>query len=147
MVSILLLAPFCVRAQQAEDDKPKLVIPDSLRATYRYTDALKALTIHDDTTKGVALLKEALEIDSTYAPAHYELASYYLETDPQRATIHARKAYERDTTSRWYMGLYGQVMAISGDIDGALPIFQKLIKIDRNNPDHYRVLSILYQQR
>ena len=147
VVSILLLAPFCVRAQQAEEDKPKLVIPDSLRATYRYTDALKALTIHDDTTKGVALLKEALEIDSTYAPAHYELASYYLETDPQRATIHARKAYERDTTSRWYMGLYGQVMAISGDIDGALPIFQKLIKIDRNNPDHYRVLSILYQQR
>ena len=57
MVSILLLAPFCVRAQQAEEDKPKLVIPDSLRATYRYTDALKALTIHDDTTKGVALLR------------------------------------------------------------------------------------------
>ena len=54
VVSILLLAPFCVRAQQAEEDKPKLVIPDSLRATYRYTDALKALTIHDDTTKDSA---------------------------------------------------------------------------------------------
>ena len=147
VVSFLLLAPFCVRAQQAEEDKPKLVIPDSLRATYKYTDALKALTIHNDTTKGVALLKEAVEIDSTYAPAHYELASYYLENNPQHATTHARKAYEQDTTSRWYMGLYGQVMAISGNFDGALPIFQKLIKVDRNNPDHYRILSILYQQR
>ena len=71
-VSLWFISPLARAAMP--DDKPKLVIPDSLRATYRYTDALKALTIHDDTTKGVALLKEALEIDSTYAPAHYELA-------------------------------------------------------------------------
>ena len=149
MVSILLLTPLFVQAQQLKEEveKPKLIIPDSLRAAYKYTDALKALTIHNDTVKGLPLLKEALKIDSTYAPAHYELASYYLENDMQRALTHARKAYEQDTTSRWYMGLYGQTLAISGNFDAALPIFQKLIKVDRSNPDHYRILSILYQQR
>lgn len=149
VVSILLLTPLFVQAQQLKEEveKPKLIIPDSLRAAYKYTDALKALTIHNDTVKGLPLLKEALKIDSTYAPAHYELASYYLENDMQRALTHARKAYEQDTTSRWYMGLYGQTLAISGNFDAALPIFQKLIKVDRSNPDHYRILSILYQQR
>ena len=128
------------------DDKPKLVIPDSLRATYRYTDALKALVIHNDTTKGLPLLAEALEIDSTYAPAHYELASHYMQIDLKRAVAHARKAYEQDTTSRWYMGLYGQALAISGDVQQALPIYRKLIVADKNNPDNYRILALLYQQ-
>lgn len=149
VMSFLLLAPIAVQAQQTkqEEKKPQLIIPDSLRATYKYTDALKALAIHDDTLKALPLLKEALEIDSTYAPAHYELASHYLQQDVRRAIHHARKAYEQDTTSRWYMGLYGQTLAIGGEYDAALPIFQKLIKEDKNNPDHYRILSILYQQR
>ena len=126
--------------------KPQLVIPDSLRATYKYTDALKALVIHNDTVKGLPLLREALDIDSTYAPAHYELASYYVEKDAKRAIAHARKAYEQDTTSRWYMGLYGQSLAIAGEVGDALPIYRKLIEVDKNNPDHYRILAILYQQ-
>ena len=149
VIGLVLIAPLFVRAQQAVegDEKPKLIIPDSLRATYKYTDALKALAIHDDTTTAMPLLREALEIDSNYAPAHYELASYYLTTDIHRATAHARKAYEQDTTSRWYMGLYGQSLAMGGNYDEALPIYQKLVEADRNNPDHYRILSIIYQQR
>ena len=126
--------------------KPQLVIPDSLRATYKYTDALKALVIHNDTVSGLPLLREALEIDSAYAPAHYELASHYVEKDPKRAIAHARKAYEQDTTSRWYMSLYGQSLALAGEIGEALPIYRKLIVADKDNPDHYRILAILYQQ-
>ena len=126
--------------------KPQLVIPDSLRATYKYTDALKALTIHNDTVKGLPLLREALEIDSAYAPAHYELASYYLDSDLKRAVVHARKAYEQDTTSRWYMGLYGQALAMTRDIETALPIYRKLIEVDKDNPNHYRMLALLYHQ-
>ena len=151
VISVMLIAPLFVSAQQQvvgqDDEKPKLIIPDSLRATYKYTDALKALTIHNDTIKGLPLLMEALEIDSTYAPAHYELASHYLQSNIKQAIHHARKAYEQDTTSRWYLSLYGQTLAIGGDYDAALPVFQKLIKIDRNNSDHYRILAILYQQR
>ena len=143
-MSLQFIAP--VAYASMPDDKPKLEIPDSLRATYRYTDALKALVIHNDTTKGLPLLREALEIDSTYAPAHYEMASHYMQSDLQRAVAHARKAYEQDTTSRWYMGLYGQALAIAGEVQQALPVYRKLIVEDKNNPDHYRILALLYQQ-
>ena len=158
-IGILFIAPLAYASMpdigpqhnliaEGEDSvqKPKLIIHDSLRATYKYTDALKALTIHSDTTKGLPLLHEALEIDSTFAPAHYELASHYLQSNPQRAILHARKAYDRDTTSRWYAALYGQSLAIAGEVDKALPIYRKLIVMDKNNPDHYRILAILYQQ-
>ena len=143
-VSLQFIAPLAYAAMP--DKKPQLVIPDSLRATYKYTDALKALTIHDDTTTGLPLLQEALEIDSTYAPAHYELASFYVQKDMPRAIHHARKAYEQDTTSRWYMGLYGRTLAIAGEIQTALPIYRKLTDIDKNNPDNYRILALLYHQ-
>ena len=148
-MSILLITPLFVRAQQTVEGngKPKLNIPDSLRATYKYTDALKALTIYNDTTKALPLLHEAIEIDSTYAPAHYELGSFYSQSNLRRATTHARKAYEQDTTSRWYMALYGQMLAMGAQYDAALPLFQKLIQQDKENPDHYRILALLYQQR
>ncbi|MBR5863944.1 MAG: tetratricopeptide repeat protein [Alistipes sp.] len=154
MISLILITPLFVQAQQTKKaekgdtpNKPQLIIPDSLRATYKYTDALKALTIYNDTTTALPLLHEAIEIDSTYAPAHYELGSFYSQSNLRRATRHARKAYEQDTTSRWYMALYGQMLAMSADYDAALPLFQKLIKQDKENPDHYRILALLYQQR
>ena len=146
-MSLMLIAPFAMQAQNTGEERPKLVIHDSLRAVYRYTEALKALTIHDDTTKGVPLLREAIEIDSTYAPAHYELATHLLQQDIKKATYHARKAYEQDTTNRWYMSMLGQVLAIGGDVDNALPLYKKLIVADKGNPDNYRILAILYQQR
>ena len=36
--------------QTPERQKPQLNIPDSLRAVYKYTDALKKIAIHGDTT-------------------------------------------------------------------------------------------------
>lgn len=163
VITFLLITPLGVRATRkgaykavnqlgsladtVQSSKPALHIPDSLRATYKYTEAVKALNIHRDTIKGLPLLREALEIDSTHAPAHYLLASHYFQGDDERAVYHARKAYEQDTTSRWYAGLYGRVLAVVGEVDKALPIYRKLLTIDKNNPDNYRILSMLYHQR
>ena len=67
-------------AQEIEPKKkPELIIPDSLRAVYKYTEGLKQLNIFGDTTASQKLLREALEIDSTYAPALYEWASQFME--------------------------------------------------------------------
>lgn len=135
------------RADTIQSSKPELRIPDSLRATYKYTDAVKALNIHRDTTRGLTLLREALEIDSTYAPAHYTLAMHYFQNDDERAITYAEKAYRQDTTSRWYASLYGRALAVAGEVDKALPIYRKLLTIDKNNSDNYRILSMLYHQR
>lgn len=137
-------------AQEIEPKKkPQLNIPDSLRAVYKYTDALKKIAIHGDTTASQQLLREALAIDSTYSPALYELASQTMERggNDTEAIALARKAYLSDTTSRWYTSLYAQTMIVAGRYDEALPIYTRLMRMDNRNPDVYRILAILYQQR
>ena len=139
-------------ASAATDDgkkKPELIIPDSLRAVYKYTEGLKQLNIFGDTTASQKLLREALEIDSTYAPALYELASQIMEggKNDDEAIALARKAYLSDTTSRWYTSLYAQTMIVASRLDEALPIYTRLLRMDSRNPDVYRILAILYQQR
>lgn len=139
-------------ADEATDDgkkRPELVIPDSLRAVYKYTEGLKQLNIFGDTVKSQKLLREALEIDSTYSPALYELASQIMEggKNDDEAIALARKAYLSDTTSRWYTSLYAQTMIVASRLDEALPIYARLMRMDSRNPDVYRILAILYQQR
>lgn len=56
-------------------------MPDSLRATYRYTEGLKRASIYGDSAAARALYEQALAFDSEFAPALYEMASQYLEKD------------------------------------------------------------------
>ena len=130
-----------------EELRPRLDIPDSLRAVYDFTDGLKRVAIYGDSAAARTLFEKSLASDSDFAPALYELASQYLESDPARAIEYARKAYRTDTTSRWYTSIYAQSLIVAGDYDRALPVFRRLIRMDGNNPDNYRILAILYQQR
>ena len=125
----------------------KLVIPDSLRALYLYTDALRAATIKSDTAEAARLLREALEADPDYAPALYRLAVQTQRTRPEQALEYARRAYLSDSTNRWYATAYGQSLLINNKGEEALNIYRRLMQIDKQNPDHYRIVAILYQQR
>ncbi len=127
--------------------KIELEIPDSLRALYKYTDALRAATIRDDSATAKRLLREALEIDPDYAPALYRLAVEMQRSQPAEALEYARRAYESDSTNRWYATAYGQSLLINNKGDEALAIYRRLMHIDRQNADHYRIVAILYQQR
>lgn len=128
-------------------DMPSRIQGDTLTPLYHYTEAVKAISIHRDSTRALRLLHKAIEQDSTFAPAHYELASYYLDNNLQKSMYHAEKAFLRDTTNRWYTGIYAQTLAVSGNNDKALPLYRRMIKEDKSNPDHYRILALLYQQR
>ena len=125
----------------------KLEIPDSLRALYHYTDGLREATIKGDTSEAIRLLKEALEADPNYAPALYRLAVQMQRTHPEEALDYARRAYLSDSTNRWYATAYGQSLLINNKGDEALDIYRHLMQIDKKNPDHYRIVAILYQQR
>lgn len=134
-----------------QDDKkrPQLVIPDSLQAAYKYTDALKQATIHKDTAAARRLYAEVLEIDSTYAPALYQLAQQELHQPGResQALEYARRAYEQDTMSRWYADVYARSLVLNNRYDDALPLYRRLMRLDKNNPDNYRILAMVYQQR
>ncbi len=130
-----------------EELRPRLDIPDSLRAAYAFTDGLKRAAIYGDSATARTLFEKALAADGDYAPALYEMASQYLERDPVKAIQYARRAYLTDTTSRWYTSIYAQSLIVAGNYDDALPVFRRLIRMDADNPDNYRILAILYQQR
>lgn len=141
------------RVPHIEEDttatKPQLIIPDSLRAVYRYTDALKQVAIHQDTAAARKLFNEALEADSLYAPAHYQIAQTLLKQigHEVEAADYARRAYEQDSTNAWYADTYARSLVLSNRFDDALPLYRRLLKIDANNPDNYRILAMIYQQR
>ena len=148
IVAATLLAGFVARAAMP-DNKPKLIIPDSLRATYRYTDALKQTAIHRDTAAARKAYMEVLELDSTYAPALYQLAQQELREpgrEPQ-ALEYARKAYEQDTMSGWYTDVYARSLVLNNRYDDALPIYRRLMRMEPNNADNYRILAMIYNQR
>lgn len=136
-----------VRSDTTAGKGPQLTIPDSLRALYRYTEGLKAAAIHGDSAAARRLYDEALAEDPHFAPALYEMGSQYLESDPARAIDYARRAYELDTMSRWYTGLYAQTLIVAGRYDEATPLYRRLLRMDDRNPDTYRIMAILYQQR
>lgn len=129
--------------------KPRLVIPDSLRAVYSYTDALKQAAIHRDTAVARKAFMATLEIDSTYAPALYQLAQQELQhvgREPQ-ALEFARRAYEQDTMSRWYADTYARTLVLNNRYDDALSMYRRLMRMEPNNADHYRILAMIYHQR
>ncbi len=134
---------------QASDTtaKYRLTIPDSLRTTYKYTEAVKRLTIERDTASALQLFDEVLADDSTYAPALFQVASIYQSQGDERGVELARKAYISDTTNTWYTGLYAHNLIYANRLDEALPIYQRLVKMDSKNPDNYRILALLYQRR
>ena len=133
--------------QRAEEGRPKLVIPDSLQALYKFTDGLKRAIVYGDSVESRELYEEALDEDSLFAPALYELASQYMESDPDLAVEYARRAYSVDTTSRWYTSLYAQTLIVAGRYDEAAPLYRRLMRIDGRNPDNYRIMAMLYQQK
>lgn len=146
--------PTITKEDTTTTPRPKLEIHDSLRTTYKYTEGLKRLTIERDTAAALNLFNEALALDSTYAPALFQLAQISFYDSEKRGEQYnsqyedyARKAYLTDTMSRWYTGLYGHALVVNRRFDEALEIYKRLIKIDSHNADNYRILSLLYQFR
>lgn len=120
--------------------------PDSLRATYLYTEGLKRSLIEQDSAAAYNFWLQAIAADSTYAPAFYSLSEQALYRDNTNAIIYGRKAYEQDTTNNWYLQRYGQSLLIGGDYKTAMSVYQKLLRRDPHNPDNYRIVAMLYQQ-
>ena len=139
---MLFLTAFAVRTPGAQRPEEG----DSLQSVFLYTEALKALRIHQDTARGRELLNKSLEQDSIYAPAYFALVTNDLGKDPQESRRWAEKAYRADTTNIWYLRAYGQTLLQGESYKEALPIYKKLNERDPKDLDFYRILAALYEQ-
>ena len=147
VVTILLLCLFfsCGFVKAPQQSATTVEHPDSISPLFLYTEGIKRSTIFGDTIEAQKLFARALAQDSTYAPAHYELANLSLYNEPQTAVKHARQATDLDSTNRWYRQLYGQALIVNRRYAAAIPVFETLVRTERN-PDHYRLLAALYEQ-
>ena len=121
--------------------------PDSLPSVWFYTEGIKENTISGDTLRAREFFQEAIRRDSTYAPAWYELAGNLLSTSPDGAVDAARQAWQLDTTNRWYHQLYGQTLLMTDRYGEALKVFRRLMEENPKDPDNYRIVAALYEQR
>lgn len=121
--------------------------PDSLRTVWYYTEGLREELVTGDTVRARTLLHEALRIDSTYAPAYYALAASLLAAAPEQAVEPARKAHELDSTNLWYHRFYGETLLQTERYGEALRVYRRLLEREPDDPDHYRIVAALYEQR
>ena len=121
--------------------------PDSLRSVWLYTEGVKQNAIAGDSVRARELFLEAIRNDSTYAPAYYELAANGMYATPDEAVELARKAFRLDTTNKWYHQFYGQALIYAGRYDEALKVYRRLQTENPKDPDNYRILAALYEQK
>lgn len=110
-----------------------------------YTEGVKRLGLFEDARSAVKLFRESLKLDSTYAPAYYELATVLAGT-PKQALVCIRKANELDSTELRYKELLGRLLVMNGLYDEAQTHYDELIKLAPRNPENYSMLAALYEQ-
>lgn len=144
---VCLLFSTALVAGKGRVTAPEPEWPDSLPSVWFYTEGIKQNTIYRDTARARALLQEAIRRDSTYAPAYYELATNGHYASRDEAVALAGSAYRLDTTNKWYHQFYGQSLLFARQYDEALEVYRQLLKEHPDDPDNYRVVAALYEQR
>lgn len=124
---------------------PDSAWPDSLHSVWYYTEGLKRNVISGDTAEARRLLREAIRLDSTYAPAYFALGTGNLAASPDEAVAMARRAWTLDTANLWYERNYGQTLLMAGRYPEALERYRRLVDKDPRDPDHFRLLAALYE--
>ncbi len=142
---------FGVLPLTARADIPPRREADTTTALWHYTEGIKRRFIHNDTLGARRLYERALERDSAFAPAHYELSQLLVDRDGTRAVSHARAAYRLDSANRWFLRTLVQALVSSGSIErpdrrGEVLSLSRKLAAEEKSPDNYRLLSLLYER-
>ena len=115
--------------------------------TFYYTEGLKASLLYKDQALSMRLFAKAIEADSTHAPSYYERASILLTSAPEKALEYSRKAVRLDSTNFWYRNQLGRLLLITENYDGALAVYERLVREAPHYPENYRLLAALYEEK
>ena len=136
--AILLVAVFCCgfipqhkASRQNVERKP---------ISELYVEAIKAVSIHRDTTNARKAIEAILLQDSNHAPALNLLSR--IVTEGTKAIEYSERAYLADTANRYYLEDYGSALVRNGEYNKAVAIFEKIVA-KSTEPNHYRILALL----
>lgn len=105
-----------------------------------YAEAIKAVSIRQDTLGAMVAIEAIFQQDSNYAPALNLLSR--LTRVPKNAVEYSEKAYRQDTTNRYYLEDYGGALIRANEYDKAVGIFEKIVA-KSTEPEHYRIYALL----
>ena len=105
-----------------------------------YSEAIKAFSIHQDTLSTIAAIEAIFQQDSNYAPALNLLSR--ITQKAENAVEYAERAYNADTTNRYYLEDYGGALIRAREYGKAVKVFEKIVERS-TEPDHYRILALL----
>ena len=134
MVVALLCCGFIPQHKAVRKSVPQKTVSEL------YAEAIKHSTIHHDTIAAMTAIEALLQQDSNYAPALNLLSR--LTRVAKNAAEYAEKAYNSDTTNRYYLEDYGNALIQANEYGKAIPIFKKMV-VKSTEPDHYRILALL----
>jgi tetratricopeptide (TPR) repeat protein len=107
------------------------VTTSSLAALQKYTQAVRAIDVEGDSDKGMALLEEALALDSTFAMAWRKLgAEAFNREEAARAVAALRKAFQyrdRLTDRERYLTIASYDIWVTGDRDQSITTLRTLL--------------------
>ena len=86
-----------------------------------------------------------LEIDSTHAPTLFELATLTMSGARNRPPVQSAGQCRRHGNI-WYRTQLGRLL-IATAYDSAMTVYNSLLKAAPNNPDNYRLIAMLYEQK
>ncbi|MCL7991558.1 MAG: tetratricopeptide repeat protein, partial [marine benthic group bacterium] len=125
------------------------VTTGSMNALRLYSDAIDAIETNGDIDRGLALLEEAIEADSSFAMAHRKLAVELRNRleDRSRQDEALRQAYrfrDRLTERERYLTLAAYYTTVTGETEKAITAYEQLIERDPNDNWALNNVAILY---
>lgn len=127
------------------------VTTSSFEALARYSEGERLMITTGNRSRAVALLEEAIELDSTFAMAHRKLgiALYILDEQRQRQVESFTRAFElrdRLTDYERYITEGTYYTYATGELDRAVTAYENALAIDSAGPGARNNLGIVYQQ-
>jgi tetratricopeptide (TPR) repeat protein len=118
---------------------------DGDAAYYYHAEGIKAYAIHNDSAGAANYFRKAIEADSMYAPAYYELAGLGIEGgDAQSVLKYSEAANRMDSTNLTYKNQLARALVVNGKYDQATDMYTALMREDSHNPLNYTMLAALY---
>lgn len=111
-----------------------------------YADAVKE-NILGNSKEAETLFTRFIEAEPNVAAAYYELARINAkENNVSKANQNIKKAMSLDTTNKWYLEFYGNLLASTNKFAEAAAVFTKLADKYSPNEDYLLKSSLLYQR-
>ena len=115
---------------------------------YHHAEGIKACAIDNDTVRGFEEFRMAIEADTAYAPAYYQMAEILMrQRKPERAVWYSERANRLDSANMTYRNQLGRVLVMAGRYDEAMGIYTDLMRDDSNNPLNYTLLAAMYDYK